>query len=48
MILSLEIVSLVTSLLKMVTEVSLTISSDDVGDDSTTGSVECDIELVVE
>ena len=45
-IFSLEIVSLVTSLFTMVTEVSLTISSDDVVDDS--ASVECDIELVVE
>ena len=46
MIVSLEVVLLVISLFKIVIEVSLTICSDDVVDDS--GSVECDIGLVVE
>ena len=43
---SLDVAPLVMSLLKIVIEVSLTISSDDVVDDST--SVEGDIEFVVE
>ena len=43
---SLDVAPLVMSLLKIVIEVSLTISSDDVVDDPT--SVECDIEFVVE
>ena len=42
----LEVVSLMMSLFKIVIEVSLTISSDNVVDDS--GIVKCDIESVVE